>query len=99
MACSRHDNLPCSPSDSSRNDVWKVEGVSTFSLGMFVRGHGIHIYPPVLVVIELELHQNSKVTEPYTRVTTRLVDIQTSSGDSLTLGSLYTPLDKMDKTA
>ena len=23
-------NLSCSPSDPSRNDVWKVEGVSTF---------------------------------------------------------------------
>ena len=43
MACSRHDNLPCSQSDPSRNDVWKVEGVSTFSLGVLVRGHGIHI--------------------------------------------------------
>ena len=38
-------NLPCSPSDPSRNDVWKVEGVSTFSLGVLVRGHGIHITP------------------------------------------------------
>ena len=38
MACSRHDNLPCSPSDPSRNDAWKVEGVSTFSLGVLVRG-------------------------------------------------------------
>ena len=24
---------------------WKPEGVSTFSLGVLVRGHGIHIYP------------------------------------------------------
>ena len=37
-------NLPCSPSDPSRNDVWKVERVSTFSLGVLVRGHGIHNY-------------------------------------------------------
>ena len=44
MACSRHDNLPCSPSDPSRNDVWKVEGVSTFSLGVLVRGYGTHRY-------------------------------------------------------
>ena len=26
----------------SRNEVWKTEGVSTFSLGVLVRGHGIH---------------------------------------------------------
>ena len=43
MACSRHDNLLCSPRNPFRNDVWKVEGVSTFSLGVLVRGHGIHI--------------------------------------------------------
>ena len=40
---SRHDNLPSSPSMASRNEVWKAEGVSTFSLGVLVRGHGIHI--------------------------------------------------------
>ena len=42
-------NLPRSPSMSSRNEVWKVKGVSTFSLGVLVRGHGIHtniIYIP-----------------------------------------------------
>ena len=42
-ASSRHDNLPRSPSMSSRNEVWKVEGVSTFSLGVLIRGHAIHI--------------------------------------------------------
>ena len=26
-----------------RNEVWKAEGVSTFSLGVLARGHGIHI--------------------------------------------------------
>ena len=35
-------NLPCSPGDPSRNDVWKFVGVLTFSLGVLVRGHGIH---------------------------------------------------------
>ena len=30
---------------ASRNEVWKAEGVSTFSLGVLVRGHGIHITP------------------------------------------------------
>ena len=39
---SRHDNLPSSPSMASRNEVWKAEGFSTFSLGVLVRGHGIH---------------------------------------------------------
>ena len=39
---SRHDNLPSSPSMASRNEVWKAEGVLTFSLGVLVRGHGIH---------------------------------------------------------
>ena len=43
VASSRHDNLPSSPSLASRNEVWKVEGVSTFSLDVLVRGHGIHI--------------------------------------------------------
>ena len=45
VASSRHDNLPSSPSISSRNEVWKVEEVSTFSLGLLVGGHGIHITP------------------------------------------------------
>ena len=39
---SRRDNLPSSPSMASRNEVWKAEGVLTFSLGVLVRGHGIH---------------------------------------------------------
>ena len=58
MTCSRHDNLPCSPSDPSRNDVLKVEGVSTFSLGVLVWGHDIHkinkqyIYKRVSVSVE-----------------------------------------------
>ena len=26
----------------SRNELWKTEGVSTFSLGVLVLGHGIH---------------------------------------------------------
>ena len=30
---------------ASRIEVWKTEGVSTFSLGVLVRGHGIHITP------------------------------------------------------
>ena len=42
---SRHDNLPSSPSMASRKEVWKTEGVSTFSLGVLVRGHGIHSTP------------------------------------------------------
>ena len=36
-------NLPSSPRMASRNEVWKVEGVSTFSLCVLVRGHGVHI--------------------------------------------------------
>ena len=32
-----------SPSIASRNEVWKVEGVSIFPLGVFARGHGIHM--------------------------------------------------------
>ena len=28
---------------ASKPEVWKAEGVSTFSLGVLVRGHGIHI--------------------------------------------------------
>ena len=40
---SRHRNLPSSPSIASRNEIWKVQGVSTFSLGVLVRGHGIHM--------------------------------------------------------
>ena len=39
---SRHDNLPSSTSMASRNEVWKTEGISTFSPGVLVRGHGIH---------------------------------------------------------
>ena len=39
-----HDNLPSSPSVASRNEVWKEEGVSTFSLGVLVREHGIHSF-------------------------------------------------------
>ena len=35
---SRHDNLPSSPSMVSRNEVWKAEGVSTFSVGVLFRG-------------------------------------------------------------
>ena len=38
-------NLPSSPSMASRNKIWKAEGVSTFSLGVLVRGHGIRITP------------------------------------------------------
>ena len=38
----RHGNLPSSPSTASGNEVWKAEGVSTFSLGVLVRGHDIH---------------------------------------------------------
>ena len=34
---SRHDSLPNSPSMASRNEVWKTEGVSTFSLSVLVR--------------------------------------------------------------
>ena len=41
---SRHDNLPSSPSMVSRNEAWKAEGVSTFSRGVLVRGHGIHTH-------------------------------------------------------
>ena len=44
---SRHFNLPSSPSMASRNEVWKAEGVSTFSLGAIVRGHGIDITPQI----------------------------------------------------
>ena len=39
---SKRDNLPSSPSMASRNEVWNAEGVSTFSVGVLVRGHGIH---------------------------------------------------------
>ena len=38
-----------------RNEAWKTEGVSTFSIGVLVRGHGIHIiyvYHVKLYVIE-----------------------------------------------
>ena len=38
---SRHDNLRSCPAMASRNEVWKAEGVSTFSLGVLVRGHGV----------------------------------------------------------
>ena len=38
----RHDNLPSSLIMASRNEFWKVEGVSTFYLGVFVRERGIH---------------------------------------------------------
>ena len=42
VACYRHDKSTVFPKRSShRNDAWKVEGVSTFSLGVLVRGHGI----------------------------------------------------------
>ena len=79
----------------SRNEVWKTKGVSTFSLGVLVRGHGIHITPSfsVLVVIELELHQNSKAMEPGTKGNKLPAAIR------LTLGCLDTPFDKIDKTA
>ena len=35
---------------ASRNEVWKTEGVSTFSLGVLVRGHGIYIFCCLFVV-------------------------------------------------
>ena len=35
---------------ASRKEVWKTEGVSTFSLGVLVRGHGIHIFCCLFVV-------------------------------------------------
>ena len=38
---------------ASTNEVWKAEGVSTFSLGVLVRGHGIHTYLYWLDVIIL----------------------------------------------
>ena len=66
MVSSRRYNLPRSPSIASRNEVWKVEGVSTFSLGVLVPGTWYPHHPPVLVLIELELHQNSKAMEPET---------------------------------
>ena len=66
---SRHDNLLRSPSMASRNKVWTAEGVSTFSLGVLVWRHGIHITPPVLVVLELALHQNSDAMESGTKRT------------------------------
>ena len=37
-----HDNVPSSPSMASRHEVWKIEGVSIFSLGVLVPEHGIH---------------------------------------------------------
>ena len=80
---SRHDNLSISPSMASRNKVWKTRGFDIFPRRVGPGTWYPH-HPPVLVVIELELHQNSKAMEPGTkRVTTRLVDIQTSGGDSL----------------
>ena len=54
---SRRDKSPEFPEPGLRKEVWRTEGVSTFSLGVLVRGHGIHITPPVLVVLELALHQ------------------------------------------
>ena len=39
-------------------------------------------HSPVLVVLELALHQNSEVMESGTSVPTHLVNVQTSSGDS-----------------
>ena len=39
-------------------------------------------HPPVMVVLELALHQNSEVMESGTSVPTHLVNVQTSSGDS-----------------
>ena len=47
---SRHDNLPSSPSMVFRK-VWRTEGVSTFSLGVLIRGHGIHIILDFFVVL------------------------------------------------
>ena len=38
MASSRHDNLPRYPSIVSRNEDWKVEGVSTISVRVLVPG-------------------------------------------------------------
>ena len=64
---SRHDNLPSSPSMASRNEVWKTEGVSTFSFGVLVTRTWYPNHLPVLVVIELELHQTSKEMEPETK--------------------------------
>ena len=53
VTSSRYDNLPRSLSIASSNEVWKVEGVSTFSLGVLVPGRWYPHHPPVLVVIEL----------------------------------------------
>ena len=64
---SRRDNLPSSPSMASRNEVWKAEGVSTFSPRRVGPGTCYPHHPPVLLVIELELHQNSKAMEPGTK--------------------------------
>ena len=39
---SRHGNPPSSASVVSRTEDWRAEGVSTFSVSVLVRGHGIH---------------------------------------------------------
>ena len=67
VASSRHDNLPRSPAIVSRNEVWKVEGVSTILVGVLVPGTWYPHHTPILVVMELELHQNSKAMEPGTK--------------------------------
>ena len=46
-------------------------------------GDMVSTSPPVLVVLELALHQNSEAMESGTSVRTRLVHIQTCGGDSL----------------
>ena len=59
VARSTHDNL--------RRALSKDAGVSSIWVGVFVPGTWYPHHPPVLVVIELELHQNSKAMEPETK--------------------------------
>ena len=94
---SGHDSLPRSPSMASGNEVWKTEGVSTFSLGVLVRGHGIHITPQVWWSLSSNSTKTQKQWNQRQRATTGLVNIQIAI--HLTLGCLYNPFEKMDKVA
>ena len=66
VARSRHDNLPSSPRKAPERAFSKDTGVSTIWVGVLVPGAWYPHHPPVLVVIELELHHNSKAMEPET---------------------------------
>ena len=94
---SRHDNLPSSPSMASRNEVWKAEGVSTFSLGVLVWGHGIHAYdqsndePDFTPCRWCSTETRRPLTQPLHTIELRILWVQVARGSLQATEDFFNP--------